>query len=93
MFVQCVQNSVSYFSLSMIHFVHAMMSAASVPGRMGNHTSALAASMVIRGSMTTVLRPCSRARSSASARPPVATELLDGSVPHSTSDSTGESVK
>ena len=70
-----------------------MSSAASVPGRMGSHTSALAASMVMRGSMTTVFRPFSRARSSASARPPVATELFDGSVPHSTRESTGESVK
>ena len=49
--------------------------------------------MVMRGSMTTVFRPFSRARSSASARPPVATELFDGSVPHSTRESTGESVK
>ena len=93
MFVQFVQKSSSYFLLSMIHFVHAMSSAASVPGRMGSHTSALAASMVMRGSMTTVFRPFSRARSSASARPPVATELFDGSVPHSTRESTGESVK
>ena len=49
MFVQFVQKSSSYFLLSMIHFVHAMSSAASVPGRMGSHTSALAASMVMRG--------------------------------------------
>ena len=68
MLVQFVQKSSSYFSLSMIHFVHAMSSAASVPGRIGSHTSALAASIVMRGSMTTVFKPCSRARSSATAR-------------------------
>ena len=39
MLVQFVQKSSSYFSLSMIHFVHAMSSAASVPGRMGSHSS------------------------------------------------------
>ena len=70
MFVHVVQNSLSYFSWSMIHFVQAMSSAASVPGRMGSHTSAFAASMVMRGSMTTVFKPFSRTRNSASARPP-----------------------
>ena len=73
--------------------VQAISSAASVPGRMGSHTSALAASIVKRGSMTTVLRPCGRLRSSASARPPVATEEFDGSVPQSTRLVTALSVK
>ena len=46
MFVQARQNSSSYFSLSRIHFVQVSSNATSVPGRMGSHTSALAASRV-----------------------------------------------
>ena len=46
MFVQVRQKSASYFSFSRIQRVQVSSRAASVPGRMGSHTSALAASRV-----------------------------------------------
>ncbi len=56
--------------------------ATSVPGRMGSHTSARAASGVKRGSTTTVFTPA--ARSSTTARPAEDGACCAGPVPHMT---------
>ncbi len=58
------------------------MSAVSVPGRMGSHTSALVASGLKFGSMTTVFTPF--ARSSAMPRPDCAVCETDGCAPQIT---------
>ena len=67
--------------------------AASVPGRMGSHTSALAASRRVARVDDHGAQALRRLRSSARARPLVATEEFGtGSVPQSTSEVTGLSV-
>ncbi len=66
----------------MMYFIQPSIMAMSVPGLMGSHTSAFAASALKRGSTTMVLQPF--ARSSATQRPDVDGECHAGPVPHMT---------